>query len=386
IIIQWQDYPSGRPLGRKINATNVGETRLDFLSKEPVTGELLSARLGRGPLPADVAVRYAIEIGAALHRIHSRGLVHGELSPFCIALAAGGARILEATASPADCAAYRAPEQICGDEPDERSDIFAFGALVYEITSGKRAFPDVGAELDRRILTEPPAPLLAKSAISAALEGVVAGCLEKDPAHRRQRVQNAVIELKLAGRALPRNRGDRFKPAGAPLAAPRPGRSAYGGASGAAAAAAAAAAAPAARRGPACSQAPRNPVSGSCHRHRRTRRTRRRALPGTPRPGEGRVPFAAACLADWGGSPGSGGNLSCRRAVPAPQTGAGGSQVLRDPTGKYQLSGNALDFARWPLSGFLGGGAGRQAHVVAAPPRCVARHPDPGFGRRLGAI
>ncbi len=188
----------------------MGETRLDFLSKEPVSGELLSARLGRGPLPADVALRYAIEIGAALHRIHSRGLVHGELSPFCIALAAGGARILEATASPADCAAFRAPEQICGEEPDERSDIFAFGALVYEITSGKRAFPDVGAELDRRILTEPPAPLLAKSAISAALEGVVAGCLEKDPAHRRQRVQNAVIELKLAGRALPRtSRADR---------------------------------------------------------------------------------------------------------------------------------------------------------------------------------
>ena len=185
----------------------MGETRLDFLSKEPVSGELLSARLGLGPLPADVALRYAIEIGAALHSIHSRGLVHGALSPFCIALAAGGARILEATASPVDCAAYRAPEQVRGEEPDARSDIFAYGALVYEITSGKRAFPGAGAELDDRILIAPPAPLLAKSAISAALEGVVAGCLEKDPARRRQRVQNAVIELKLAGRALPRTGG-----------------------------------------------------------------------------------------------------------------------------------------------------------------------------------
>ena len=128
----------------------MGETRLDFLSKEPVSGELLSARLARGPLPAEVALRYAIEIGAALQHIHSRGLVHGGLSPFCIALAAGGARILEATPSPEDRAAYRAPEQIRGEEPDVRSDVFAYGALVYEIASGKRAFPGAGAELKQR--------------------------------------------------------------------------------------------------------------------------------------------------------------------------------------------------------------------------------------------
>ena len=73
--------------------------------------------------------------------------------PFCIALAAGGARILEGTPSPEDRAAYRAPEQVRGEEPDVRSDVFAYGALVYEIASGKRAFPGVGAELSQRILT-----------------------------------------------------------------------------------------------------------------------------------------------------------------------------------------------------------------------------------------
>ena len=81
------------------------------------------------PVPTDEALRYAIEIGSALHKIHSRGLVHGALSPFCIALAAGGARILQATPSPEDRAAYRAPEQFRGEQPDVRSDIFAFGAL-----------------------------------------------------------------------------------------------------------------------------------------------------------------------------------------------------------------------------------------------------------------
>ena len=62
---------------RKETATDVADTRLDFLSKEAVSGELLSQRLARGPVPADEAMRYAIEVGAALHKIHSRGMVHG---------------------------------------------------------------------------------------------------------------------------------------------------------------------------------------------------------------------------------------------------------------------------------------------------------------------
>ena len=184
----------------------MAETRLDFLSKEAVTGELLSERLARGPIGAEEALGYAIEIGAALHKIHSRGLVHGGLSPFCIALAAGGARILVPTVAPQDRAAYRAPEQIRGEEPDVRSDVFTYGAIVYEIASGSRAFPGTGAELKHNILAESPAPLATDSPIGAALEEVIAGCLEKDPAQRRQRVQNAVIELKLVGKGRPRAR------------------------------------------------------------------------------------------------------------------------------------------------------------------------------------
>ena len=85
--------------------------------------------------------------------------------------------------------------------PDARSDVFAYGALVYEIACGYRAFPGTGAELNQNILTRPTAPLPVRSAIYTALDSVIAGCLEKDPAQRRQRVQNAVIELKLATRA-----------------------------------------------------------------------------------------------------------------------------------------------------------------------------------------
>src|ERR1019366_9442626 len=75
---------------------------------------------------------------------------------------------------------------------------------LYEMASGRRPFPGEGAELNNAILEQPPALLRAKSPIHAAMEGVIAGCLEKDPACRRQRIQNAVIELKLAGRSMQR--------------------------------------------------------------------------------------------------------------------------------------------------------------------------------------
>ncbi|HUA59169.1 MAG TPA: hypothetical protein VML19_10470, partial [Verrucomicrobiae bacterium] len=98
----------------------------------------------------------------------------------------------------------RSPEQVRGETPDWRSDIFSFGTLLYEMVTGRRAFTGEGAALDRAILEKPPAALMGKSPIHAAMEGVIAGCIEKDPARRRQRVQNAVIELRLAGRSLPR--------------------------------------------------------------------------------------------------------------------------------------------------------------------------------------
>ena len=156
-------------------------------------------------MSAQEALRHAIELGSALHKIHSRGLVHGALCPLSVALGAGGVRILQATPSPEDRAAYRAPEQVRGEAPDALSDVFAYGALVYEMATGNRAFTGVGAELNQNILSQSPAPPPADCVMSEAMEGVIAGCLEKDPAQRRQRVQNAVIELKLAGRTLPRS-------------------------------------------------------------------------------------------------------------------------------------------------------------------------------------
>jgi Tol biopolymer transport system component len=179
------------------NQSDVG-----FAGDELVGGDLLAERLAQGPLAPEEALRYAIEIGAALNRAHSLGMVHGQLSPYSVRIMSTGARVLQPLREYDErTAPYRSPEQVRGEAPDWRSDVFAYGALLYEMVSGRRAFPGEGAELNDAILERPPALLRAKSPIHVAMEGVIAGCLAKDPASRRQRIQNAVIELKLGGRS-----------------------------------------------------------------------------------------------------------------------------------------------------------------------------------------
>lgn len=183
------------------HVTDVSAKELEFLSNEAIEGEPLADRLAQGGLPAEEALRCAIDIGSALNRAHRRGAVHGKLSPHAILLTESGARIVRPVeGSCLDALAYRSPEQVSGEAADWRSDIFSFGTLLYEMASGRRAFSGEGAALDRAIREKPPAALMGKSPIHAAMEGVIAGCLEKDPGRRRQRVQNAVIELRLAGR------------------------------------------------------------------------------------------------------------------------------------------------------------------------------------------
>jgi len=177
----------------------VEQSAVDFLTNQPVEGELLADLLADGRLPGEATPRYAIEIGTILNRAHKFGLVHGCLSPYTIAITSDGARVLRPPlTSDGRSAAYCSPEQVRGDPPDARSDIFSFGAVLYEMISGKRAFSGTGGDLYHRILEEPPPLLNGQTRFHVAVQGVIAGCLAKDPAARRQRIQNAVIELKLA--------------------------------------------------------------------------------------------------------------------------------------------------------------------------------------------
>lgn len=213
----------------------VSATELEFLSNEPIEGESLADRLAQNALPDGDALRDAIEIGTALNRAHRQGIVHGKLSAHAILLTSSGARIVRPReGADLDALPYRSPEQVMSDAADCRSDIFAFGALLYEMVSGRRAFSGDGPALNLAILQQSPPALMGKSRFQAAMEGVIAACLEKKSRLRRQRIQNAVIELKLARpfirpAASPQTNDNRPKnppiPAGVPIPNKREARS-----------------------------------------------------------------------------------------------------------------------------------------------------------------
>ncbi len=166
----------------------------EFLTGASVSGELLSDKLQKGSLTPEEALQYALDIGGALSRAHPRGEVHGAVSPACVAIAGTRAVLLKPGAALSAAAApFRAPELVAGATADWRSDIFSFGALLVALSGA------VTSGLSQTVNGAEP-----ESPIRAAMERVSAGCLEKDPALRRQRIQNAVIELKLLGRSLPR--------------------------------------------------------------------------------------------------------------------------------------------------------------------------------------
>src|SRR5262245_1308241 len=160
---------------------------LDYLVLEYVEGETLAKRLERRPLSIDEVIRRGVELAAALDRAHRAGVVHRDLKPANIMLTKTGAKILDfglarlkGAASPRDAVSvmtvanpaltgegailgalqYMSPEQLNGAEIDARSDIFALGAVLYEMTTGRRAFDAPSqASLIAAILERDPAPM-----------------------------------------------------------------------------------------------------------------------------------------------------------------------------------------------------------------------------------
>ena len=199
--------------------TDLPEGAIDLLTGEPAQGQLLAELLQAGPLAPELVLRYAVSIGKALGRAHDCGLVHGSLSPWAIAIGERGAAILKPGAPDPHAPAYRSPEQIRGQAADWRSDVFAYGAVLYEIAAGRPAFAGDPGAVRTAILEEAAPKLAASSPALAAIAPVIADCLDKEPLRRRQRLQNAVVELKLAARLL-------VKPA---RVAARPGEAAGNG-------------------------------------------------------------------------------------------------------------------------------------------------------------
>ena len=197
---------------------------IEFLVFELLEGETLAARLGRGPLPIREVVRFGMEIADALEAAHRQGIVHRDLKPGNIMLTAshvklldfglakrtlgltGHARSTEETATQAATALgtvlgtlhYMAPEQLQGLPADARTDIFALGAVLYEMTSGRKAFdgatpPSVLAKI---LETEPTPVTTIAPTTPAALEQLIRACLTKERAERWQNVHDLLFQLR----------------------------------------------------------------------------------------------------------------------------------------------------------------------------------------------
>jgi eukaryotic-like serine/threonine-protein kinase len=175
--------------------------RSDFVSGRPVAGEILATKLRREMVSPDEGLCYAIDIGMALIQAHALGSVHGKISPQTILIGKTGAVLLKPLYSETIEPGYRAPEQVSGRRPDERSDIFSFGVLLYELAYGEPPFQGDGLDLNTAIREQSPSPPSSGPAIHHGMEKVIAECLEKNPDKRVQRIQDAVSELKLC--ALP---------------------------------------------------------------------------------------------------------------------------------------------------------------------------------------
>jgi eukaryotic-like serine/threonine-protein kinase len=205
----------------------------DFLVMEFIEGETLAKRLEKGPLATTELLRIAIEIADALEKAHRQGVIHRDLKPGNIMLTKSGAKLMDfglaksaiagagaapplssltqslnpagqSPTTPLTAAGtivgtfqYMSPEQMEGKETDARSDIFSFGAVLFEMATGKRAFDGkttasvIAAILER----EPPSISSVQPMSPPALDRIVKICLAKDPDERFQSMHDVKLQL-----------------------------------------------------------------------------------------------------------------------------------------------------------------------------------------------
>jgi serine/threonine protein kinase len=170
------------------------ETEAESAAISKFTGAAsLSERIASGPLPLGEALRYAIATAEALREVHARGRVYSLLQPACVSIRNGGLQLVPVVQSA--ITPYHSPEQLQGRDLDLRSDIFSLGAILYEMLSGRKAFPAPSKPALRfAILDADPSPL---ENVPPAISQLVMRCLEKKPERRVQRMEILLAQLKL---------------------------------------------------------------------------------------------------------------------------------------------------------------------------------------------
>jgi len=197
----------------------------EYLVMEYLEGETLSERIARGPLPLNLAIRYGVQIAEALHQAHRAGITHRDLKPGNIMLTSAGAKLLDfglaltvathdSAASNADIPTqvapltaegavlgtlpYMSPEQVEGRPVDPRTDIFALGAVLYEMVTGKRPFTggSQSAVAAAIMATDPPPVRSLQPSTPTALDRIIVTALEKNPEDRWQTAHDIARQLR----------------------------------------------------------------------------------------------------------------------------------------------------------------------------------------------
>jgi serine/threonine-protein kinase len=199
------------------------EGELQYLVLELVQGETLAARLKRGPMPLAEALARAVEMADAMATAHRRGIIHRDLKPGNVMLTKAGAVILDfglarivrddpaATSDPAQTATaplteaglvlgtlqYMAPEQIESRPTDARTDVFAFGAVLFEMLTSRRAFDGSSAPavMGAILRADAPSAMAVQPALPSSVDRVIRTCLAKDPADRLASMQDVKVAL-----------------------------------------------------------------------------------------------------------------------------------------------------------------------------------------------
>ncbi len=191
---------------------------IDFLVLEYVPGQTLGAKLASGPLPEKEVVALGVQIASALGEAHETGVIHRDLKPGNIivtpksqvkVLDFGLAQVLrpvspddstDSSTAPkaAGTLPYMAPEQLRGEQVDQRTDIYAAGTVIYEMATGSLPFPErlPTALADDILHKPPPPPGRLKPDLSTHLEEIILKCLEKDAENRYQSAKELLVDLR----------------------------------------------------------------------------------------------------------------------------------------------------------------------------------------------